>query len=107
LQYQTHSELSKLSRKHKYALIQPTVQELQSLQVGLLLEISFQNRLSYLDKFGLYAYFQWRTGRAMNTKVLENFLTFLTVGKTQNFGLEEESYDQLKLGSITSYGFQV
>jgi hypothetical protein len=74
-------EFQDLSRKYKYALIRPTVQELRSLQVGVPLEISFQNRLSYLDKFRLYAYFQWRTRRAMNTKVLENFVTFLTVGK--------------------------
>jgi hypothetical protein len=81
VQCKSDREFQDLSRKYKYALIRPTVQELRSLQVGVLLEISFQNRLSYLDKFRLYTYFQWRTRRAMNTKVLENFVIFLTVRK--------------------------
>jgi hypothetical protein len=50
--------------------------------------LSFQNRSNYLDKFGAYAYFQWRTRRAMNTKVLENFISFLMRGRTQGFDSE-------------------
>jgi hypothetical protein len=49
---------------------------------------SVLDRSGYLVKFGVYAYFQWRTGGAMNTKVLDNFITFLTRGRTQNFDLE-------------------
>jgi hypothetical protein len=46
----------------------------------------------------------WET---LNTKIPENFVTFLTVGRTQNFNLGYESYGRLKLGSITSYDFLV
>jgi hypothetical protein len=49
---------------------------------------SFQDRSNYLDKLGLQAYFYWRTGRAMNIKVLESFIIFLMRGRTQNFDLE-------------------
>jgi hypothetical protein len=41
------------------------------------------------------------------SKILENFISFLTIGRTQNFDLEQGNYDQLKLGSVTSYSFWV
>jgi hypothetical protein len=37
-QYECDREFLSLSRKHKYTLIRPMVQELSSLQVGVLLE---------------------------------------------------------------------
>jgi hypothetical protein len=70
-------------------------------------EASVLDRSGYLVKFGVGAYFQWGTGGAMNTRVLENFITFLTMGRTQNSDLERRNYDRLKLGSVTSYGFPV
>jgi hypothetical protein len=30
---------------------------------------------------------QTKSGETLNTKILENFVTFLTVGRTQNFNL--------------------
>jgi hypothetical protein len=72
---------------------------------GVLLEISFQNRLRQLNKFGLYTYFQWIIGRAMNTKVLENFITFLTRDRTQGFDSEQRSSNQLKLIELKRYDF--
>jgi hypothetical protein len=41
----------------------------------------------------------------MNTKVLENFITFLTRGRAQNFDFELRSYDRLKLSDNSRYGF--
>jgi hypothetical protein len=41
----------------------------------------------------------------MNIKVLENFITFLTRGRTQGFDSERRSYDQLKLIELTRYDF--
>jgi hypothetical protein len=46
-----------------------------------------------------------KTGRTMNTMILENFITFLTRGRTQNFDLEQRNYDHLRLSDITRYGF--
>jgi hypothetical protein len=43
----------------------------------------------------------------MNTKVLENVITFLTMGRTQSFGFEQRSYDRLKLSDITRYNFLI
>jgi hypothetical protein len=48
-------------------------------------EVSVLDRLSYLDKFGPSAQFQKNYGITLNTKILENFITLLTVGRTQNF----------------------
>jgi hypothetical protein len=42
----------------------------------------------------------------MNTKVLDNFITFLTRGRTQNFNFERRNYDYLKLIELTRYDFQ-
>jgi hypothetical protein len=50
-------------------------------------EVSALDRSGCLVNFGVYAYFQWRIGGAMNTKVLDNFIAFLTMGETQNFDL--------------------
>jgi hypothetical protein len=68
-------------------------------------EASVLDRSGYLVKFRVYAYFHWRTGGAMNTKVLENFIAFLTMGRTQNFDLEQRNYDQLKLNGLIRYDF--
>jgi hypothetical protein len=68
---------------------------------------SVLDRSGYLVKFGVYAYFQWRTGGAMNTKVLDNFITFLTRGRTQNFDLERRNCDRLKLNDTISYDFSL
>jgi hypothetical protein len=43
----------------------------------------------------------------MNIKVLENFITFLTRGRTQGFDSERRSYDQLKLIELTIYDFLI
>jgi hypothetical protein len=59
-------------------------------------EASVLDRSGYLVKFRVDAYFQWGTRGAMNTRVLENLITFLTMGRTQNFDLERRNYDRLK-----------
>jgi hypothetical protein len=43
----------------------------------------------------------------MNTKILDNFVTFLTMGRTQNFDLKLRSYGQLNLGNRMRYGFLI
>jgi hypothetical protein len=60
-------------------------------KLGVLLTfISGQKR--YLDKFEIWAYFQWKTGRTLNTWIIEHF--------------EQRSYVQLKLIEFTRYNFQ-
>jgi hypothetical protein len=68
-------------------------------------EASVLDRSGYLVKFGIGTYFQWGTVGAMNTRVLENFITFLTMGRTQNFDLEQRNYDRLKLNGLVRYNF--
>jgi hypothetical protein len=51
-------------------------------------EASVLDRSGYLVKFGVDAHFQWGTGGDMNTRVLDNFITFLTKGRTQNSDLK-------------------
>jgi hypothetical protein len=68
-------------------------------------EASVLDRSGYLVKFGVDAYFQWVTGGAMNTRVLENFITFLMMDRTQNFDLERRNYDRLKLNGLARYDF--
>jgi hypothetical protein len=41
----------------------------------------------------------------MNTRVLENFITFLTMGRTQNSDLERRNFDRLRLNDIIRYDF--
>jgi hypothetical protein len=43
----------------------------------------------------------------MNTKVLDNFIAFLTRGRTQSFDSEQRSYDQLNLVDFISYDFLI
>jgi hypothetical protein len=38
------------------------------------------DRLNYLDKSGLYAHLHKNSGETLNTKILENFIIFLTRG---------------------------
>jgi hypothetical protein len=68
-------------------------------------EASVLDRSGYLVKFRIGTYFQWGTVGAMNTRVLENFVTFLTMGRTQNFDLERRNYDRLKLNGLVRYNF--
>jgi hypothetical protein len=42
-------------------------------------------------------------GETLNTKILDNIATFLTVSRTQDSDLGQESYGQSKLGNIMSY----
>jgi hypothetical protein len=58
---------------------------------------------SILDTSGYLV--QWETGGAMNTRVLENFITFLTMGRTQNFDLERRNFERLKLNGLVRYDF--
>jgi hypothetical protein len=46
-------------------------------------------------------------GGTLNTKILENFVTFLMVGRTLNSDLERRNYDQLNLNDIIRYSFLV
>jgi hypothetical protein len=39
----------------------------------------------------------------MNTKVLENFITFPMRGRTQGFNCEQRSFDRLKLIELIRY----
>jgi hypothetical protein len=66
-------------------------------------EASVLDRSGYLVKFGVDAYFQWGTGGSMNVRVLENFIIFLTMGRTQNSDLERRNYDRLKWNDIMRY----
>jgi hypothetical protein len=50
-------------------------------------ETSVLDRSNYPDNIGFYAQFQKNSDRTLNTKILGNFVTFLTVGITQNFDL--------------------
>jgi hypothetical protein len=57
-QYKSGRNFLYLSKKYRYTLIQSTVQELRSLQVRVLLEIScFLDRSRYLCKFEIWAHF--------------------------------------------------
>jgi hypothetical protein len=51
-------------------------------------EVLVLDRSNGLVKFEIYAHFQGNSGRTLNTKILENFITLLTVGRTQNFNLK-------------------
>jgi hypothetical protein len=46
-------------------------------------------------------------GRTLITKILENFITFLTSGRTLNSNLERRNYARLKLNDIIRYDFLV
>jgi hypothetical protein len=41
--------------------------------------------------------------RTLNTKIIENFITFLTRGRTLNSDLKRRNYDRLKLNDIMGY----
>jgi hypothetical protein len=41
----------------------------------------------------------------LNIGIIENFITFLTSGRTQNFDFELRRYHQLKLIELTRYDF--
>jgi hypothetical protein len=45
--------------------------------------------------------------RTLITKILENFITFLTRGRTLNSDLERRNYDRLNLNDIIRYDFLV
>jgi hypothetical protein len=47
--------------------------------------------------------FQWKSDRPWNIKIIENFINFLTRGRTQCFNSEQRSYDQLKSIELTRY----
>jgi hypothetical protein len=66
-------------------------------------EMSVLDRSNCLDNFGLYAHFQKNSERTPNTKILGNFVTFLTVGITQNSNLKQRNYDRLMLNNIMRY----
>jgi hypothetical protein len=68
-------------------------------------EASVLDRSGSLVKFRVDAYFEWGTGGAMNTRVLENFITFLTMGTTHNSDLERRNFDRLNLNDIIRYDF--
>jgi hypothetical protein len=67
---------------------------------------SFLDRTRYLDTFGIWAYLEWKTGRTLNTGIIEHFINFLTRGRTQNFDSERRSYVQLKLIEFRRFDFQ-
>jgi hypothetical protein len=48
-----------------------------------------------------------KSGRTLITKILENFITFLTRIRTLNFDLERRNYDRLKLNDTIRYDFLV
>jgi hypothetical protein len=86
-QYESDREFLYLSRKHKYILIRPTVQELWSLQVGVLLEIGSRQMKLSVQTWTLRPLLK---GVCKNSeyKIPREFYNFLMVGKTQNFELE-------------------
>jgi hypothetical protein len=45
-------------------------------------EATVLDRSNCPEKFGLYAHFQKNSERTLNTKIIGNFVTFLTVGRT-------------------------
>jgi hypothetical protein len=48
-----------------------------------------------------------KSGRTLITKIHENFITFLTRGRTLNSNLERRNYDRLKWNDIIRYDFLV
>jgi hypothetical protein len=46
-----------------------------------------------------------KSGTTLITKILENFITFLTRVRTLNSDLKRRNYDKLNLSNITSYDF--
>jgi hypothetical protein len=65
-------------------------------KLGVLLKVtSGQNKIT--RQFGIFAYFPWKTGRTLNTGIIEHFITFLTRGRTQGFYFKWTSYDRPKL----------
>jgi hypothetical protein len=48
-----------------------------------------------------------KSGRTLITKILENFIAFLTRGRTLNSDLEQKNYDRLNLNNIIRYDFLV
>jgi hypothetical protein len=67
--------------------------------------VSVLDRSNCLDKFGLYTHFQKNSERTTNAKILGNFVTFLTVGRTLNSDLKRRNYDRLKLNDIKRCDF--
>jgi hypothetical protein len=104
VQCESDREFWGLSRKHKCTPIRPMVQELRSPKGG---GGSVLDRSNCLDNFGFWAQFHKNSGWTLNTKILENFVSFLTVGKTQNFDLGRRNYDQLKLNGLLRYDFSL
>jgi hypothetical protein len=49
--------------------------------------VSVLVRSNCLDNFGLQAHFQTNSGETLNTKIPENFVSFLTVDRTQDFDI--------------------
>jgi hypothetical protein len=48
-----------------------------------------------------------KSGRTLIMKILENFINFLTRGRTLDSDLERRNYDRLKLRNIIRYNFLV
>jgi hypothetical protein len=70
-------------------------------------EVSVLDRSNCLDKFGLWDHFQTIFGETVNTKILENFVTFLTVGRTQNLVSDKKGVTGgWSWGNITGFIFR-
>jgi hypothetical protein len=48
-----------------------------------------------------------RSEGTLNNKILENFITFLTVDRIQNCDLERRNHGRLKLNNIIKYDFSL
>jgi hypothetical protein len=59
------------------------------------------------DQFWTLRPVQMKSGRTLIVKILENFITFLTRGRTLNYDLKRRNYDRLNLNNIIRYDFLV
>jgi hypothetical protein len=66
-------------------------------------KVSVLDRSNCPHKSEFYAYIQRKSGRTRNTRVIENFIDFLTMGKILNSDLKRRSCDQLN--NIIRYNF--
>jgi hypothetical protein len=69
--------------------------------------ISIWGGVSGLEKLEPYGHLQQNSGRPLNTKILENIITFLTRGRTQNSDLKRRVYCQLSLSDSLKEGFLI
>jgi hypothetical protein len=69
--------------------------------------VSVLNRSNCLANFWTLGHLQKNSSGTLNTKILENFISFLTMGRTLDSDIEQRNYDWLKLNDIIRYDFLI